>query len=191
MRKKINYRTVFKAIMKSYDFNFYDLYPGYSEKIIPDAECMFNTKENAIKHGNYIADVFNSFPKKFPIYRAISVNSNKEIRDIDDLGESWSFDLDSAKNFGRHNGSNIIMAAFVNDDNIDWEKSLGLYVIFSHLADFDSEHEIVVKDTSKLQRLKIMKIKEAHEIGENPIFKKVDNLKENIRNIIFDCLIQK
>jgi hypothetical protein len=91
---------------------------------------------------------------------------------MDYLGESWSFDLESAKEFGSHNRSNIILSAIVTEDNVDWYSSLQRYMLFTS-GDSDDENEIVVIDTNKLKDLSISKIKEAKEIGKNPIFTRI------------------
>ena len=153
-----------------------DLYPGYSHEIIDDDNYLFQSKEYLDSYVDEIIEIFDSFPKEFPIYRSIYVKSEENIN-WDNLGESWSFDFESAKQFGRHNGSNIILSAFVNENNVDWVETLRRYLIFSGNQEEDDEHEIVVIDTDELKDIKATPFKEAKEIGENPIFTRVPNVK--------------
>jgi hypothetical protein len=160
-----------KDIADKIDFtdDYSDLYPGYSKDFTDEEDFRFESKEKFEEYAEDIIGLFDNFPSEFPIYRAIKVNSNEDI-DMSYLGESWSFDLQSAKEFGRHNGSNIILSAIVTDDNINWNESLWRYLRFSDSGDSDDENEIVVEDTDKLKNLTINKMKEAKEIGKNPIF---------------------
>lgn len=151
------------------DYGDSDLYPGYSNEIEDDNYYRFNSKEEFENYAKQIIGLFDSFPKEFPIYRSISVKSEKDIR-MDYLGESWSFDLESAKQFGSHNGSNYILSAIVDDENVDWQQSMIRYLSFTTGDDSDDENEIVVINTDELKNVTISKLKEAKEIGENPIF---------------------
>jgi len=186
--------------------NFEDLYPGFSSEIEEDGDYMFQSKEyfylkdedqwtdyipiseaEDYRYVDDIINIFNSFPEEFPIYRSIRVKSKDDIR-WEDLGESWSFDFESAKQFGRHNGSNIILSAIVNEDNVDWMESMKRYSIFSGHEEEDDEHEIVVIDTTELKDVKATPFKEAKEIGKNPIFTRVPNVKSFeswLHNIIY------
>jgi hypothetical protein len=163
---KFDTQTVISAIDLS---NYSGLYPGYKSNNLSDDDFMFDTKEKCEEYINDIIELFDNFPNEFPVYRSIKVDSNEDI-DMEDLGESWSFDLQSAKEFGRHNGSNIILSAIVTDDNVDWYESLWRYLRFSDSGDSDDENEIVVEDTNKLKNLTISKMKESKEMGKNPIF---------------------
>ena len=166
-----------KTIINNINFDFYpDLYPGYSYQIDKDDECMFNNKSQCEKFAKNIVNLFDGFPKEFPIYRSLKAKSIDDIN-RDDLGESWSFDLESARQFGSHNGSNFILSAIVTDDNVDWYKSMHLYLIFSGRDDADDENEIVVIDTNLLKNLTISNFKEAKEIEKNPIFTRTPYVK--------------
>ncbi len=191
MKNKFEIKDVFNSLKRNWsDFNYYDIYPGFEEEP-GEEECMFQTKKQAFKYAEEVVDIFNSFPDYFPIYRAIKVKSPDDI-EKDYLGESWTFDLSAAKEFGSHNGSNYILASFINSDNVDWQESLNRYVVFSSMGDSESEFEIVVYDTDKLlDKLHIFKIKEAKEIGKNPIFTSINKINESIlrkkiRKIISD-----
>lgn len=175
------------------DIDYIDLYPGYSDKdTVKDRkeyshDYYFKSKKKFIEYANYIIGLFDSFPDEFPIYRAIRVKSTDDIK-MDDLGESWSFDLESAKQFGYHNGSNFILSAIVNSENVDWYESMYRYLRFSDGNDSDDENEIVVIDTNELKNITISKIKETKEIGENPIFTRIPNVKSFeswLHNIIY------
>lgn len=159
-----------QTIADSIDYSICsDLYPNYSIELDPDNDYYFDTKEKFEDYANNVISIFDAFPKEFPIYRSISVKSEKDIR-MDYLGESWSFYLESAKQFGYHNGSNIILSAIVDEDNVDWYESMWRYLRFSTGEDIDDENEIVVNDTDKLKNVTIQKLKDAKEIGENPIY---------------------
>jgi len=152
----------------------------WNDKLYPeknqDGDYLFSTKRKFIDFAYDIIDLFDSFPEEFPIYRSIKVKSIEDI-DMDYLGESWSFDLESARNFGFQNGSNIILSAIINSNNVNWEESLKRYLIFSP-GDFDDENEIVVNNTNKLKNITINKIKEAKEIDKNPIFTRTPHIKD-------------
>lgn len=153
-----------------------DLYPGYSHEISEEDDYLFQSKEYLDRYVDDVIEIFDSFPKEFPIYRSIYVKYKEDIR-WDYLGESWSFDFESAKQFGRHNGSNIILSAIVNENNVDWVETLRRYLVFSGNQEEDDEHEIVVIDTDKLKDVKATPFKEAKEIGKNPIFTRTPYIK--------------
>lgn len=139
--------------------SFSDLYPGYSNDIGDtdrSDDYYFSSKEKFDSYANDVIDLFDSFPDEFPVYRSIKVKSEEDI-DMDDLGESWSFDLESARRFGHGNGSNILLSATVTRDNIDWYESMHRYLIFSP-GDYDDENEIVVRDTNRLRDLILRKL---------------------------------
>jgi len=172
--------------------NFSDLYPGYSndiEDIDRSDDYYFNSKKKFEIFANNVIDLFDSFPDEFPVYRSIKVKSEQDI-DMDDLGESWSFDLESARNFGYGNGSNIMLSAIVTRDNIDWYESMHRYLIFSP-GDYDDENEIVVRNTDWLKDLRISKIKEAVEVGKNPIFIREFKEFEKYNEGVADTFLQK
>ena len=154
--------------------SYFDLYPNYSKELYDteDEDFLFETKEKAFQFAEQIQGLFDSFPKKFAIYRAVWLKDLSYL-DKETMGESWSFDLQSAKEFGSHNSSNYILAGFINNDDVDWDESLNRYCVFSSGEDVDDENEIVVPDTSKVEDLQIFKFKEAKEIAKNPIFTRV------------------
>ena len=170
-----------QTIADSIDFSSStDLYPGYSdEHYVPGKKnnsewdnFMFDSKRKFTEYAKDIINIFSSFPKEFPIYRSMSLKSMNDIN-MENLGESWSFDLESAKQFAYHNnwnGIKIILSAIVNSDNINWYESMYRYLRFTTGYDELDENEIVVIDTNRLKNVTISKIKDAKEIGENPIF---------------------
>ena len=104
-----------------------------------------------------ILDMFNSFTNPFKVFRVIYLDKLKKIN-FSDLGESWSFDEDSALTFGLNNLNkrpNIIFEGMVYFNNVDWKESYRRYCMNS-LGEF-AEDEIVVKDTNKIKNLKIKK----------------------------------
>jgi len=172
-----------KEIADSIDFSYYkDLYPDFSWKSEMGSwghsieDYMFPNQYKFNEYADEINDLFNSFPQKFPIYRSIRVKSIDDI-DMEYLGESWSFDLESAKEFGSHNGSNIMLSAIVNENNVNWLETLSRYFLFSVGDTIEDENEIVVIETNELENVTVSKMKEAKEIGENPIFKRIPYIK--------------
>lgn len=180
-----------QTISNNIDFTDYsDLYPGCFDKdIIGLTEYhsfRFESKEEFEEYAKDIIDLFDNFPNEFPVYRSIKVKSNEDIN-MNDLGESWSFDLQSAKEFGRHNGSNVILSAIVTNNNVNWYESLLRYLNFSVGDDSDDENEIVINDTEQLKNITINKMKESIEIDKNPIFTREPYVKsfENWSNESF------
>ena len=162
--------------------DYYDLYPNYSNKYDKDESYHFNSKKNAFNEAKSIQGMFDSFPDKFAIYRAIYLKKIEDLRPPDYLGECWTFDLESAKEFATHNRSNYIISGYVEHDNIDWNESLLRY-FHNNFGDADDENEVVVIYTELIEKLQVVPIKEAKELEPNPIFTRIpNNLEESIKN---------
>jgi len=155
---KFNLIDVFNTIRNNGSFDFYDLYPNYSEPFDEDEETMFQTKEKAEQYANYVIEIFSNLPQYIPIYRAIYVKNESDI-DYDYLGESWSLYKENAISFGSHNGSNYLISATIDKKYVDWEETLKRFTLFSFGDDIDDENEIVVSDMSKIKNIKTEKLR--------------------------------
>lgn len=150
---KITKEFVFDSI--PWQDNHKDLYPGYSEK--PNEfteEYYFDSKEQADQFAEELIGILDGLPDPIPLYRSIKAGREEDI-DLEFPGESWSYDRDSAYNFGRHNGSNFMLTAKVNKKDVNWMGTVKAYVLFSGGFTDDDENEIVVDDAEKLIDMKI------------------------------------
>jgi len=138
----------------------FDLYPGYSKNQDDEwnEECRFVDKNQAIEYVNEIRMVLGGLPEPIPIFRAISATNEEQI-DKENPGIYWSFEKDNAITFGKRNGSNFLLSGTIASKYVDWEETIRAYVINSDLTDGDSEFEINVKDDTKINIIKIEKIK--------------------------------
>ncbi len=153
---KLDKQTIFDYI----DFsNDKDLYPGHSdiENDFTD-DYFFNTEKEANEYVNKIMQLFNGLPNPIPVFRCIKAKSENDI-DLEMVGESWSYDKQSALNFGSRNGSNFLLSAFINKENVNWQGTIKAYVLFSNNFSDENENEIVIDEQDKLQNIKITKLK--------------------------------
>lgn len=152
-------KTIFDAI-PWYDANR-DLYPGYSDEADVNKasdEYWFDSKEKAEQYAAELIDLFDSLPDPIPLYRAIKAKDEKDI-DLEYPGESWSHSRESAYEFGTHNGSNFMLTAKVNKEDVNWAGTIKAYVLFSGSYSSEDENEIVVDDQENLMDVKIEKFK--------------------------------
>jgi len=148
----IEYHDSYKNLYPNYDNNDSDYESDY------DDEYYYDTIEDAYKDVNDTLDMFNSLPNPIPIYRTIKVKSIDDIN-YDVLGDSWSFDKDSAINFASNQAmGNVLLSAKTKFDNVDWEKTLQLYYQFSGGYDGYDENEINIIDTDDVFDIKAEKI---------------------------------
>ena len=134
------------------------LYPDH-EKYDPDIH-KFKTKTEAIKYVKGILDMFHGMPENIPVYRAVYA-SNKEVNlDPYEIGESWSWELQSAKSFGSHNQSNKIISGFVKKGNVAWTITLLSYHLFSGDHE-DTEDELNIPAGNKITNVKVDSFKTA------------------------------
>jgi len=136
-----------------------NLYPGYdNDSYINEYEddYYFDTKEQAIETVENIIGIFESLKSTplIPIYRAMHVKSIDDL-DMEFLGDFWSWELDSAKEFGSKVGANIIIHALTPPNNVDWDISIKSYLAYSLGMNSDSEEELFIKDSIPLKVLKI------------------------------------
>ncbi len=154
----LNVDYILSRIEYTNDGQWYDVYPGYKNEIDNYEETLFNSKDDAVKHAQFIIDVFNSLPNPIPIYRTIRVKDVKDV-DVEYPGESWSFSKNSALEFGSHAGNNVLLSTYVDYHNVNWEKTIDLFILFSGNMDSDDENEINVLDETELKNIKIEKYK--------------------------------
>lgn len=141
--------------------NYYDLYPGYSKKAKHGEEYFFDTRKQALDWANIVIDIFSSLQKNqaIKVYRAVYLK-NKEDLDEENLGESWSFDKNSAIEFGSHNNSNYLLSGMVHIDHVDWENSVKLFIQNSFdMFSGDGENELYIPYPEEVYNLEIEKIK--------------------------------
>lgn len=144
--------------MIDYYDSFIDLYPNYSEDNEYGDDYYFPTKEDAYNDINETLDYFNSLPNPIPIFRSLKVKSVEDIN-FDYLGDSWSFDKQSAINFANNQaGGNVLLNAKTKFDNVDWNNTIQLYYEFSKSYDGYDENEINVIDSDEIFDIKIEKI---------------------------------
>jgi hypothetical protein len=134
-----------------YHSSFRNLYPGYDKNDNEyEEEFYFDSKEIAYQNVDNILDIFNSLPNPIPIFRTIKVKSIDEIN-YDYLGDSWSFDKQSAIDFANNQaGGNVLLSAKTYFDNVDWKNTISAYFLYSDLYNSESENEITIIDSDKL-----------------------------------------
>jgi hypothetical protein len=136
-----------------------DLYPGYSDDNEYEEEYYYPTMDDAYNEVNNTLEFFNELPEPLTIYRSIKVKSLDDI-DYENLGESWSYDKQSAINFAYNQaGGNVLLVGKTNFENINWEETLRLYFEFSNGYDTYNEDEIRVIDSDKIFDIEADKIK--------------------------------
>lgn len=95
------------------------------------------------------------------LYRVIHLNNISDLKDGVNIGESWSWDKDSAINFGMSNvrSPRYLIKAKTNKRNINWKLSIYRYFQNSYGSFGDEENELVVKNGDNVEILNIEKIK--------------------------------
>lgn len=147
---------VFELI--DYRDSYRDLFPNYGEENEYEEEYYFPSEDEAYDDVNETLDLFSSLPNPIPIYRSIKVYSKEDI-DLNDLGESWSYDKESAINFAKNQaGGNYLLSARTNFTNVDWKNTLELFYKFSRGYDGYDENEINIIDSDEIYDVKIDKI---------------------------------
>lgn len=131
-------------------------------------ENRFETEEEAM---NYVKEVHNFFKDVeqdyIPIYRAVSTDENVSL-DPYEIGESWSVSLDSAKEFGKRQGTQKtqIISGYVWKGNVDWESAIRLYHSFSDMFSAESEFELPIPSNNQIKNVTITSVKNAKELGK-------------------------
>lgn len=144
-----------------YHDSYRDLYPNnnpeYENKY--EEDYYFQSKEQAYKEVNNLLNFFNNLPNPIPVYRTIKVKSLQDIK-YDYLGDSWSWDKNSAINFAKnHAGGNVLLIGLATFDNVDWKETLRNHFHFSREDDNDSENELKISDPEQIKELKVIKLK--------------------------------
>lgn len=135
--------------------SYYDLYPSYFQEPIKDADYMFKSKKGMDGELQDVIDLFESLPDPIPVYRVMRVESEDKIYK-EDLGSSWSFDKQSALDFGNmHNLASVLLSGKIEKKFVDREATLRTYMHNSFRNDFEAENEIYIPITDNLTNLKI------------------------------------
>jgi hypothetical protein len=132
-------------------------------------DARFENEEQARKYAEEVHGFLNSLEDEkgnIPVYRAVAAD------DVDltpyGIGESWSFDIDAAKEFGRHLGiptSKIkIISGEVPAENVDWETAIRNYHNFSDLHSGESEFELPIPSNRKINNVHVEDFKTAKSI---------------------------
>ena len=165
-KPKFTKQTIFDYIPWQ-DADAKDLYPGYTKGGDPypnASEYHFDTKEKAENYARRLIDMLDSLPDPIPIFRAVKAKSTEDV-DVENPGESWSFERISAVTFGSHNDSNFLMTAKINKKDVDWNGTVRAYALFSGELTPESENEIVVGDPNNLIDMKVEPIKWKKKYG--------------------------
>lgn len=149
-------KTIWDAI--EWEDNYKDLYPGYSDETSEFTdEYYFDTKEQAEDYADNVIGILEGLPDPIQVFRAIKADTVKDI-DLEDPGESWSFERKSAIDFGSRNMSNFLLSATVEKDDVNWAGTIKAYAIFSGSYTDEDENEIVIDDVDKIKNIRIEKI---------------------------------
>ena len=149
-------------------------------------ENRFETEEEAMNYVKEVHTFFKDIEQDYiPIYRAVSTDENVSL-DPYEIGESWSVSLDSAKEFGKRQGTQKtqIISGYVWKGNVDWESAIRLYHSFSDMFSAESEFELPIPSNNQIKNVTITSVKNAKELGkykpENIILaKQVSNFTGN------------
>jgi len=137
--------------------SFDGIYPE-AETGQADGDYMYRSKEQAEEAAAWIYGVFSALPDPCPVYRSLSLKNMTDL-DRDHPGESWSFDKESAIQFGIHGHCNYLLEALLPLSAVDWHATVSRYLEFSMDMSSDDENELVVEDESALHGLKIYPLK--------------------------------
>ena len=113
---------------------------------------------------NAVIDEFGNIAEKTPVYRAVSAKDVASVKLGEyEIGESWSKDIDSAREFGLHSNSNFIIKAMVLKGDIDLESSIDAFWTNTYRQRYDisAENELTVKGDAKLEQVSVEPINEA------------------------------
>ena len=126
----------------------------------PDGK--YESAEMARAVAEEIHNVLGALGERIPVYRAVSAD-NVDLSPYG-IGESWSFDLEAAKEFGRHANGNKIIKGVVSREDVDWDQSIRSYHHNSGLGDAESEFELVIPSGNKIDNLSVENLKSATPI---------------------------
>ena len=158
-RFKIGLKTEDVFDLIQYHDSYRDLYPDYSNENESEEDYYFPTEQDAYNDVNETLDFFSRLPNPIPIWRSIKVESVDDI-DFDYLGDSWSFDKESAISFAKNQaGGNFLLSGLTNFSNVDWVETVRLWYLFSGTDDGYEENEIRIIDSDKIFDVKTESIK--------------------------------
>lgn len=181
---KLNMNTTDVFNMIDYHDSYRNLYPDYDNRDNEyEEDYYFNSKEDAFNQVNDILSFFNNFPETIKIYRTIKVKSLKDIN-YGWLGESWSYDKESAINFAKNHGrGNVLLIAKVHRNNVDWKSTLRLHFQFSRSETDEDENELNIIDAEKIFDVKAIPLNNRidEEFGGKGEFKLPDSHKAGMR----------
>lgn len=154
----IGLRTEDVFDMIGYHDSYRDLYPNYSDENEFEEDYYFSTIEDAYDDANETLEFFNTLPKPIQVYRSIKVKSMNDI-DFKYLGDSWSFDKQSAISFAKNQSrGNVLLLGKTNFDNVDWNKTLEVYYQFSRTYDGYDENDINIINSDEMFDVETEKI---------------------------------
>jgi len=128
--------------------------------------------DSVLKSHDYVKEVYfvlkSLYDKEnIPVYRC--VKADKVDLEPYGIGESWSFSLSAAKEFGSHLGVRKkdlkIISGIVPRQNVDWKKAFELYHHFSSFGDSDSEFELPIPSNNKILDVMVSEYDEAVELN--------------------------
>jgi len=154
-KPKFDRQTIWDAI--EWHDSYRDLFPGYGNEQDFSDEYYFDSRGDAEQFADNVIDTFDSLPDPIPVYRAIKADSEEDI-DLDDPGESWSFERESAIEFGSHNFSNYLLTAEVSKQDVNWAGTIKAYAIFSGGYSSEDENEIVIDDPEAIKNIRVEEI---------------------------------
>jgi len=132
-----------------------------------DSDGEFDSEEQARAYAADVEDrlAYLHSQGEIPIYRAVAAD---EV-DLDPygIGDSWSYSLESAKNFARQNihGDNVkIIRGYVPAENVDWEGAVRTHLMFNDDFGGSSEDELPVRGGAKILDVDVVDLKGATEL---------------------------
>jgi hypothetical protein len=158
--------------------SFSGLYPGYSQSPSKfNDDFRFESQDQAEGYADEVLDIFRDLADNGTVvlYRSIAAESEEDI-DKEMLGEHWSWEEVSARNFADNNlwggDSVFLVTAATSPNNIDWERSVNAYLQFSGNYSSDDENELVVIDESLLEIVNIEQIRKKKVLSSQKINQK-------------------
>ncbi len=160
-RKIQPYNLSYNDVISFFDYSSYDdLYPQYSyDEVDDDGDYMYSSKEALVDEIEKMFDTFDALPDPIPVFRTIRVDSESKI-DLENPGDFWSFDKDSALNFAdNHALGNYLLSGYVDKENVNWKQTFKSFTEFSINLDEYTENEITISDWNVVKNIKYEKIR--------------------------------
>jgi len=172
---------------------FHGLYPG-AEDDMENGEGIypFTSEEDAEEQITAICQKFASFENPFPVWRSINVDKLTDIQRNDLVGNSWTFDHDSAISFGSSlwgDSGNTILKAECPFDAVDWVETISRYIQDNNdetkFNDDFNENEIFVETPGRLINVEVCRTTLTE--GVDPI----QNILNEIKQIPYDKQVER